>query len=387
MIGSNQKLLMARAGAGQAEPIGYVIPIITNTSALSYLCLVSTTGEFIKAISLGARYQQRNISYQRYDQLMYLFIVGANIALKVDLETGNVSTILSGISKSETQWARISATEALNVEIQSSRYNVLDLTTGVNTQTTSYTTTTVTKTFPSSSGITTFYTRGDSTISGFESPVFWGSALNNTAFNSEINVATFSSGALSSRSVVLSPGPNYSRMWGATGNANTGMLVIFDNRIYKLDRSAETASAWVLTSSSVTHNSLSYTFFSIQAPLGTALLTNDLRCYVTMRHGSSSPAKWILGSFDFSANSSTVSPSFLLELPDGSNAVSATMAQTDASNTVAILYHDSPSSITDLKLVIISGTTIDATYTVTVPSEVCTQQANCFSLPVSEFMP
>ena len=371
-----------------SPPVGYALPIITNTSTLSYLCLVALDGTFIKAISLGVKIFGRNISYQRYGQFFYLFSTSAsgnNRIDKVNVRSGTVSTISTFIPCEFTFWGRISPTLAMNVGTTASTYNVMDLTTGTITTTTGYTAATTTS-GAGSNAFVSFYTRGDTTVSDFQERVFWASPQSfSGSFPSEVNTALFSSGTLAPRTIVLSNGPNLSRQWGAVGDTATAAVVLFDSNIYKVDRAAATAAQWILSSTGISYGGATYFPTGIVSPRASALLTSNLRFYWQQVSSATSPYKWIITSFDFTASSNTQTPVRVFDLPQRNDSVSVTCAQVNAAGDTAFLYHNSPTAANELTLVLVSGTTVNNTYTITVPSGVATEDAQCFSVPTSEF--
>jgi hypothetical protein len=373
------------AGAKVPPPVGYAIPIITNTASLSYLCLVSTTGTYIKAISLGAKLNPVNISYQRYGQFMNLF-VSNNTIYRVNLQTGAV-TSRTDLPGAFTFWARISPTQALNIETNNNAYNVYDLSTGTNTRTTGYTASTESP-GTGSNGLVTFYTRGDTTISNFQERVFWGSTFSNSSYISETNTALFQSGTLTARTATNSDHPNPSRQSAMTGNINTAAIVHFDSRLFKVDRASGSVAGWDQSSTTVSYDGQTYGPASVSSPRSAHLLTSNLLMYRGMISFAVSPYKWIVATTDFSQASGTQGLSYLFSMPATDyDMVAATMVQIDAAGTAAFLYLDTPTNNNTLKLVVASGTTITNTYTVTLPTSVSTENSGVVSLATSEIMP
>ncbi|MFE8033795.1 hypothetical protein [Thiohalocapsa marina] len=373
------------AGAKPPPPVGHAIPIITNTASLSYLCLVSTTGTYIKAISLGAKLNSVNISYQRYGQFMNLF-VSNNTIYRVNLQTGAVTSRID-LPSAFTFWARISPTQALNIETQNNAYNVYDLTTGTNTRTTGYTASTASP-GAGSNGLVTFYTRGDTTISNFQERVFWGSTFSTSTFTAETNSALFQSGVLTARTTTNSGHPNQSRQSAMTGNTNTAAIVHFDSQLFKVDRASGSVARWYQSNDDMSHNGQAYTLASVSSPRSAHLLTSNLLMYRGMFSFAVSQYKWIVATTDFSQASSTQGLTYLFSMPATSyHMVAATMVQIDAAGTAAFLYLDTPTNNNTLKLVIASGTAITNTYTVTLPTSVSTKNSEVVSLATSEITP
>ena len=362
-----------------------LIPVVTLAGSTGYLILISRTGSILARIAFPGTISSGPVTYHRYAQFLYVIIGGVSGIFKFNLISLTVSTISFGFDPRATPWVRYSATQLIRIGITESAYNVLDLTTG-NISTTSYTAASTTG-WTGSVGITGFYDKTVNGLTNFGNRLYWEGATG-VSFNGEVNVASISGGALGTRTALVTNIGNYSISLGAIGNSSTAM-VTNNWGMYKVSNASNSATVWNLANSSITYNSNSYGQNNDgNSPLTANYLTSNLRMYQSFGwyNNATSTYQFVLGTYDFSQNTGTQTPTFVLAFPiktGGYSLQTTTCVQVSADGKVAVLYQD-PSNNYTFKLATISGSTVLSTVTVDVGSAYSGGVYEFCSTPISE---
>jgi hypothetical protein len=362
-----------------------IIPVVTIAGSTTYLILISRSGSVLARIAFPSSISNGAVTYHRYGQFLYVIPSGALSIFKFDLSSLTASTISAPYDHRATSWVRYSATQLIRVGIPDSTYKVLDMTTG-NITSTSYTAASTTG-WTGSVGITGFYDKTVGGLTNFGNRLYWEGATG-VSFNGEVNVASISGGALGTRTALVTNISNYSRSWGAIGNSSTAM-VTNSWGMYKVSNASNSAALWNLASNNITYNSNSYGQNNDgQSPLTASCLTSNLRMYQSFGwyNNSTSTYQFVLGTYDFSQNTGTQTPTFVLAFPVKTGNYSlqtTTCVQVSSDGKVAVLYQD-PSSNYIFKLATISGSTVISTVTVDVGSAYSSGVYEFCSTPISE---